>query len=204
MSVAAALLLFSGSNALAQADLTCSDIEWDSTVTNRYPGIENACYDVVERNGEVRAKVKVQVLDMSSNEVSFRFVQPDGTLSDVYQTALSPEWATAIRGVKLDSGAATYGMTMNAYVPSDRWEVIYDEENAPNLAGAAQPYEEDLGDAPESVEVRSSVSESESTADIDPSPVMPVTAGPLPLVGLLGAGVMALGGAIRLFRRRFL
>jgi len=205
---AAALILFSGWDAAAKKDSACSDIRWDPAVTDRYPGIDDACYDVVKRNGNGVARVKVKVIDMSSHEIVFRFVQPDGTLSDMYQTSFTPDWAAAINGAGLDSGALSFGMTMNAYVPNDYWDVIYDGESGPNFAEAGEPYEgqidPELAGGAKSIEVRGSVSERGPTAKITPSAVMPAAEGLVPLIGLLEACFLALGGVILLLRRRLL
>jgi len=193
MFVGALMFLLPVSKVVAMEGLTCSDIEWSSAVTDRYPGIKDACYDVIQSNGNVLAKVRVKIIDMNSDDISFRFVQSDDTLSDVYQIASSPDWTDTIRGARLESGTyKKYGMTMDAYVPNNHWAVIGEGGTGPNLAEATGP-----------IEVRGSVAESEPTDEVRSVAVMPDTAGPLlPLIGLLAAGLIALGGGIRLFLRR--
>ena len=180
----AIVFLLLGSAVSAQ-NLTCADIEWKPVVTSKYPNIADACIDVVMKDGKMMAKVQVEVVRARPRDASFRFLNPDGTRSDVYRTELGADWRALINGREIRRYDLERGMKLNVYVPNDRWAVIYEDVDGPDLADAVPMVEEP-----------------EPMAEPEPEPALPVTAGPLPLIGLFGAGFLALGAGLRLVRRR--
>ena len=187
----AIVFLFLGSAAIAQEEITCADIEWLPVVTDQYPNIADACSDVLMKNGKVMAKVEVVVTRVGSRTASFRFLHPDGTRSDVYRTALGSNWVALIDGVEVHQRDLVRGQKLNVYIPNDRWAVIYEDADGP-----------DLVDAVALVEVPEPMAEPEPIAEPEPAPTLPATAGPLPLIGLLGGVFLALGAGLRFLRRR--
>ena len=71
------VFFFLATDTIAQENLTCADIEWLPVVTNEYPNIADACVGVVEKNGKIMAKVRVEVVSARSGAASFRF-SPSG------------------------------------------------------------------------------------------------------------------------------
>lgn len=187
----AIVFLLLGSAVSAQDDLTCADIEWLPAVTDEYPNIADACIDVVMKNGKMMAKVEVEVVRARTRDASFRFLHPDGTRSDTYRTELDADWTALVNGRQIRRYDLERGMKLNVYLPNDRWAVIYEDMDGP-----------DLVDAIEVVEEPEPMAEPEPEPIAEPEPALPVTAGPLPLIGLLGAGFLALGAGLRLLRRR--
>jgi hypothetical protein len=55
--IGAVLGLLLGQQAMAQDTMTCDDIEWSSVITDTYPEIDRACNAVMEKNGELFARV---------------------------------------------------------------------------------------------------------------------------------------------------
>ena len=205
------LFMFSGWGALAQENLSCADIEWKSAVTDRYPNISDACIGVFEKDGQVMAKVKMQVDAVKNNKVSFRFLEANNTLSKMYQADLDAGWSKAINEKLLSE--KEYGFKLSAYIPYDRWAMISGNEEEPNpeytmeiydiaekmyIAEAGEQYEADMNQESDLKKMPG-----EPEAYTESKPAMPATAGLLPLIGLLGAGFMVLGMGIRFLRYRF-
>ena len=46
-----------GSTAMAQDELSCSDIEWESAVTDQYPSIAEACDAVLMKNDKLFSRI---------------------------------------------------------------------------------------------------------------------------------------------------
>lgn len=180
-------------SAVSAQDLTCADIEWKSFVTDQYPNIADACIDVVEKNGKMMAKVQVEVVMARPLGASFRFLHPDGTRSDVYRTELDADWTALVNGREIRRWELERGMKLNVYMPGDRWAVVYEDADGPDMVDAVEVVEE-----PEPV----AEPEPEPMAEPEPEPALPVTASPLPLIGLFGAAFLALGAGLRLVRRR--
>jgi LPXTG-motif cell wall-anchored protein len=60
-------------------------------------------------------------------------------------------------------------------LPSDRWAIIHEDTDGPDIADAIP---------------------------LEVAPVLPKTASQLPLMGALGAGLLLVGGAFTVLRRR--
>ena len=90
-----------GSQATAQDDLSCADIEWSSVVTDEYPNISNACDEVVQRDGRLFARIKVELLRVSGNNLTFRVLNNDGTSGGAYTQNVGSSWRARIGGVSI-------------------------------------------------------------------------------------------------------
>ena len=189
----AIVFLFLGPAAIAQEDLACGDIEWLPMVTDQYPNIADACVDVVMKNGKKMARVEVEVVRARPRDASFRFLHPDGTRSDTYRTDLAADWTALVNGREIRRWDLERGMKLNVYIPNDRWAMIYEDVDGPDLIDVVAIVEE-----PEPM----AEPEPEPMVEPEPEPALPVTAGPLPLIGLFGAAFLALGAGLRLLRRR--
>ena len=67
------------------------------------------------------------------------------------------------------------GQRLNVYLPSDRWAIIHEDVDGPDIADAIP---------------------------LETAPMLPKTASQLPLIGVLGAGLLLAGGAFTVLRRR--
>jgi len=163
------------SQALAQDELTCDDIEWSSVVTDEYPNIANACDAVVEKDGKMYARVEVEVLRQRGNTLTFKVLNNDGTSGGSYTQNVGTAWRATIGGQKMRARDLIRGQRMNVYMPHDRWAVIHIDEDGPDIADAVE---------------------------LTAAPMLPKTASPLPLFGLFGAALLALGAGFGAVRRR--
>ena len=173
----ALLTLAFGSQVQAQDELTCSDIEWASVVTDNYPSIADACDAVVVRDGTLFARVQVEVLRVRGNNLTFRVLNNDGTSGGSYTQNVGTSWRANIGGRSYRARDLSRGQQLNVYLPSDRWAIIHETvEEEPDVAA------EEIA--------------------VAPAPMLPKTASQLPLAGALGAGFLLLGVTLTLLRRR--
>ena len=182
--------------ALAQDEdgvgLSCADIEFSSAVTSRASDIDRACRDVVELNGRMFAKTRIELTNVRGNRATWHFVMPDGRSGTRHTIEVPSDWRATIDGREYRMRELSRGQELNVYLPPDRWEAHF---NAPTSTFTA--YEPAPIVAADDDDMGSSTSSSmPSTA------MLPATAGPLPLFGLFG-GIALLGaGLVRVFRRR--
>ena len=183
MMLPAALLLALSLPASAQTDLTCDDITFGPELKAKYASIADGCWDVVELNGERFAKMKVEILNTSGNNGTFRFRQQDGNYGPTESVTVDKDWRADIGGRTYRMRDLTAGQELNIYIPGDRWEAHV----ARDMSGTITVYY-----AVAMTEPRESGS----------GAALPTTASPLPLIGLLGAGSLFAAFLMRVRRRR--
>lgn len=165
-----------GSTAMAQDELSCSDIEWSSVVTDQYPSIADACDAVVMKNDKMFARIEVEVMRVRGRTLTFRIMNNDGSSGGTYSQTVDTSWRAKIGGRSYRARDLSRGQMLNVYMPGDRWVVIHEDDDGPDEADAIA---------------------------LAPAAVLPETASPLPLIGLLGGLFMALGAGLGVIRRRF-
>jgi hypothetical protein len=167
--------LSGGQNALAQNDLSCSDIEWSSTVTAQYPNIANACDAVLEKDGKVFARIDVEIMRVRGRTLTFKILNNDGSSGGNYSQTVETSWRAKIGGRNYRASDLSRGQRLNVYMPSDRWAVIHEDDDGPDM---------------------------EDAVVLVAAAELPKTASPLPLIGMLGGVFMLLGAGFGAIRRR--
>lgn len=167
-------LLLAGASAQA-ADLSCDDIEFSTAVTSEFPSIAGACDAVVVKNGKKYARVEVEVVRARGRTLTFKIMNNDGTSAGSYSTTVDSSWRAQIDGRSYRASELYRGQELNVYLPEDRWAVIAEDEDGPDDADATV---------------------------LAAAPMLPKTAGILPLFALFGAGFMGLGVVLGAVRRR--
>ncbi|MCX2981543.1 hypothetical protein EYC98_11790 [Halieaceae bacterium IMCC14734] len=167
--------MVSGPTAFAQDDLSCSDIDWSSAVTDQVPNVAAACDEVVVKNGKMFARVKVELQRVRGRTLTFKLINKDGSSGGSYTQKVEPEWRANIDGTKYRPRELSRGQQLNIYLPHDRWAIIHEDEDGPDVIDAVV---------------------------VTAAPMLPKTASPLPLIGLFGAGFVALAAGMGALRRR--
>jgi hypothetical protein len=192
MLLAAAWLLTGG---VAQA-VTCQDLQWGDFIAD-HPDVDDACVDVVERDGIAYAKFNVTYQGTNNDaSVKLRLHKPDGSFAvDTFRPpeGFTVELPDSNTDPSVASGETAFqnrpvgqsafdkiptGTDLRLYVPEGRWFVVIEEEVV--VIEEVEPY---VAPEPEVV-------------------VMPTTASHLPLIGLAGGLFLMLGGALGAARRR--
>ena len=154
----------------------CSDIDWKSVVTDQFPSVADACDAVVTKNGKLFARIEVELLRVSNRTLTFRILNNDGSSGGTYTQTVDTDWRASIGGRSYRPRDLSRGQQLNVYLPGDRWVVIPEMEDAtPAVAMAVTPAR---------------------------APMLPQTASALPLIGLLGAALLALATGLAWIRRR--
>lgn len=174
LSLIVALLgLVAGPQAYAQEDLSCDDITWSSVVTDQYPSIDDACNAVLMKNGQMYARVSVELQRVRGNNLTFRVLNRDGSSGGVYTQNVGADWRASIGGQRYRARDLNRGQRLNVYLPPDRWAIIHEDDDGPDM---------------------------EDAIPLAAAPMLPKTASRWPLVGTLGAGLLLLGAAFTLVR----
>ncbi len=168
-------LLLAVSSAQAQADLSCDDIQWSAEVISEYPSIANACDGVVIKNDKMYARIQVELQRVRGRSLTFKILNNDGSSGGSYTTNVDSGWRTRIGGQTYRANELSRGQQLNVYMPADRWAVIQEDEDGPD--------------------------DMDATA-LAAAPMLPKTAGMLPLFAVFGAGFMGLGVLLGAVRRR--
>ena len=162
--------------AVQSTTVTCADLNWSAEVLARNPDIAAMCQTVYEKDGTLFAKTSIEVVRVRGNTMTFRPRHIDGTLGDSRTVTLDSSWRATIGGRQYRASDLSRGQNLNVYVPEDRFALAFEDDDG-------------LGD-------------SDMMHDIEDATVMPTTASPLFLVGLVGGAFLALGGMLTGMRRR--
>ncbi|MCZ6893221.1 MAG: hypothetical protein O7H40_04125 [Gammaproteobacteria bacterium] len=174
--VPAAILLL-GSTWSASA-ATCDDLEFDRQARTAYAQIRDACLEVVELDGVSYAKFHARVV-LPGNRPVVQFQHRDGSWGARTQVQ-DPNTMLKLSGRNVRLRNVNRGQEMNIYMPEGRWELAMTDEEVitPVTVAAVAP------------------------VAMAPEPMLPMTAGFLPLLGLGGAVSVMLAGLVAGIRRR--
>jgi hypothetical protein len=163
--------------AVESTTVTCADLNWSAEVLTNNPDIAAMCQTVYEKDGELYAKVSIEVTRIRGNKMTFRPIGTDGMKGESRRVTLGSDWRANIAGREYRLGDLIAGQQLNVYLPEGRFALSIGDDDA-------------------------HISE---LVDIEPAEepaAMPTTASPLFLFGLAGAGFLALGSLLSVFRRR--
>jgi hypothetical protein len=166
-------------------DLTCGDLTFTPEAYAAYEFVDQACLEMVDRDGRNFAKMTAQVVAQTASGTHVRYTHADGTLGPSHQ-ANNPGFETSIEGEPVTVADLAVRQSVNVYMSDEFWagppaEVVAAAEPPPPPPPPPPP-------APE--------------PEPEPEPVvLPTTAGPLPWLALFGGIFLLLGSALRLSRR---
>ena len=164
----------------ASAQTTCQDVTLSYEITANYPDAAMACREVVERDGSMYVKMKARLTRQpSGNHATFVFLHADGTEGPQYSATLDPSWRANIAGRDYRLRDLARGQELSVYLPSDRWAIHVEADDV-------------MDDLVTPVAITAA----------EPEPMLPSTAGNMPLFALFGALALIGAGMIRLTRRQ--
>lgn len=167
--------------AFTATGMDCSDITWQADVLRRYPRVAEACQGVVEYDGRyfVRFEGTVQSVTGNGSRLVMRF---NGLDEDT--TLTPPENARLfVANRSMPFRDLSRGQELTFHVPADQFVAYFVEEPSAQAELVAIQFEV----VP---------TQTAQVAAAQPSRSLPSTAGPLPLIGAAGAGLLALGGLL--------
>jgi len=174
---------------VSATDLTCSDITFSPEAFAAYEFIDQACLDMVDRNGGVWAKLTARVVAQTSSGTHFRYRHADGELGPSNKAAMRADFETGIDGQPVKLSDVAVRSDVNVYIGNAYWTVPVAEVMAAAEEVAPPPPPPPPPPAPE--------------PEPEPEPEMlPTTASSMPLLALFGSLFLVLGGALRFSRKQ--
>ncbi len=170
----------------AQQPAACERVEFSQEVLARFPNIRSACLDVINRDGQEFAVVKADLIRRTARRMTVRVKLPDGTRSEPRGINVSPGFRLNVNGRPTRIEDIAIGQEITAYV----------SVRDPGIALAPADTAEPVVFTPVTAEPEP------EPAPVASEPAMPTTATQLPLVGVIGLALLALGAGLALFRRR--
>ncbi len=186
VSSLAALLAANLAFAAAQeaAIPTCDELEFTQQILDVLPEANAACLGVIEQNGRLYAEFKAEIVRVRGGEVRAKFKRADGSFTETHAFRPESDARVKIAGRSYRYSQLSPGQPLNVHLPADRFEVaIADDDDH------MTPYLEMI-----TVVVLYRAEPAMAA--------LPATAGLLPLIGLLGGLLTALGGGMVLIRRK--
>lgn len=122
-------------------DVACSKIEYKEAVTSQFPEVAKACRSVIRNSAgtpfvKVNAKVKNvrrNLRDRSVNRVTLDMLDANG--NSLHPLTMRPprNFRYMVDGEEKTADYMARGQDLRIYLPTDRWEVIWDIETATPL-----------------------------------------------------------------------
>jgi len=173
---------------VSAADLTCGDITFSPEAFETYEFVDQACLEMVERNGGVYAKFTARVVAQTGSSTHLRFRHADGELGPSNRYNPGKGFQTGVEGKTVDISDIVVRSEFNMYIPGAYW--VLTEELVEEIIEEAI-VEEMVEEA-----IVEEIIEEELEAEL------PTTASSLPLLALFGSLFLVLGGALRLSRKQ--
>lgn len=169
--------------AMAQSQqIDCQSVEFSDEVVRKFPRVREACLDVIERQGQLMAVFKADLLKVSGNKVRIRAKLPGGGEAEPQTVQVPRDRRVLVDGRKYRVDELALGQELTIYARVDE----------PLAALVPAETSDPIDFVPIEVEpIRVATAE----------PEMPRTASGLPALGLLGVFLVCLAAAIELIRR---
>lgn len=188
LASAASLAQTSVDRAFTATGTNCADVDWSRQALEQYPKIASACQSVVERDGKYHVKFSGEVRRVADRGRSLTVDFQGGD-----QVTLSPpeDMTVYMDGKNTPVRNLRPGDVLNFYVPQDRLVVQFAESDPMKVSAPIT-----IAPAgPERVALVPGATMGEASGEL------PRTASSLPLLGLAGLLLMALGATLTARRR---
>ena len=163
---------------------TCGDLEFHQRVLDALPEANSACLSVTEQDGRLYAEFEAEIVRVLGREVRAKFKRADGSFTETHGFRPASDARVKIAGRSYRYSQLIRGQQLNVYVPSDRFEIA-------------------IADDDDHMTAQIEIIEVVVVYLVEPAmDALPATAGPLPLIGLLGGLLTALGAGMVLIRRK--
>lgn len=167
--------------------VNCSDVQFTDRVLSQFPDAPNFCLDVVEKDGRPFARFNAEfVRRRGADEAVLRFRSADGRLNSPVSITVPEGQTVRLGGRDRRLRDLQRGDTLSVYLPSDRFELASADSDQEFVTLAIAFFPLSLAPADNS------------------SAMLPSTASPMPLIGLVGGLFIVMGAGISWIRRRVL
>jgi hypothetical protein len=128
MATAMALALSGAAHAQTGAP-TCDDLVWSAQVLEANPDIALSCQGVYERDGELFAKVTIELTRVRGNRLTFRPLHTDGTKGDIRSITVPNTFRANIAGRSFRASELLPGQELSVYMPQDRFALAVEDDD---------------------------------------------------------------------------
>ncbi len=108
--------------AVAQ-EVTCDNIAFDEQATLSYPGIRDACLDIIESEGVLYAHFNARVHREGFPSMLLRYENRDGSWGPATLVTPPPGFKVYLDGQAVDVKDVPRGRELSIYLPEGRWEI---------------------------------------------------------------------------------
>ena len=168
-------------------DVNCDGVTFNANAFDNYEFVDQACQQIVERNGAMYAQLKGQVVAQAKTGTHIRYYHRDGTWGPSHLVK-DRDLVANLEGKDIRVRDLPVRQEANVYLPAAEAFTV----NAAPEAAPAVVEEEYVAPPPPPEPVE------EEEAPV----VLPTTAGPLPWLALFGSLFLMLGGALRFSRKQ--
>ncbi len=182
LKLASLVLLVAPLSVSAQDVPTCADLVFSDAITDVLPQANNACREVVVKDGKPYARFNATIVSNRGGTVRAKFKKAGGGYTDVYE--FHPDQSARLRlgGENVRWWDVGSGQQLDIFLPADRFEIAtHGDEEADFAATTVVVTTVVVTEAPQE---------------------LPGTASIVPLIGTLGAFFVALGAGLNMVRRR--
>ena len=131
ITLGATVLLALVSTPLA-AQLTCADVEFGADVLEAYPHAEAACLEIVEREGELYARLEARIL-RSGNPAILQYLHSDGQWGVRTEASPPDGYKVWMNGQAMPFEDVPQWQTLNVYLQQGRWNVAMSDLDEPEI-----------------------------------------------------------------------
>ncbi len=175
--------------------LSCGqvDMAWNLELIEQYPRIPDACFEVINNNGNKWARFEADFIRLDRDgSVVADFVSPGGRSMGRYTVLNNPGQQVTLDGRKYPFTALRGGQRINLYVPEGAAALTTEVGTPPESYGRIVRYEAPA-EPPQLAQ---------AAPVLSPSALrLPNTAGVLPWFAVLGIGALLIGAGLRFANR---
>lgn len=121
-----ALLLIGSASARDRAP-SCDELVWSAQMLATNPDIKDACLGVYQKGPNFYAKVRLKLISIRGNRLSFRAVHKDGSLGSTRSIVVDNDWRATIDGRQLRAQQLEPDQELSVYIPEDRFALAMDD-----------------------------------------------------------------------------
>ena len=126
----AASIIAAATSASAQftsSSVSCGDVNYNSSITEKFPEINKACVEVVEHNGELFTRVDAKLRDSKiSGRYRTQIKLNDGSYGPTHHVKKSAHVGAWVDGKRVNFADLRPNTEISVFLPHDRFEVLAD------------------------------------------------------------------------------
>jgi hypothetical protein len=170
-----ALLALVATAAFAQNPEGCAAVKFSDDVLERFPRAQEACLDVISRDGQDYAVFNARLTEVRGNAMRVRFKLPDGSMGPVQTIRPPRDFRVLVNGEPTRIADLAPNQDLKAYVEVSRPVMALEPaDSTQKLVIVPLVAEEEVAE------------EADRTRLAEADPQMPHTAGPAPVLATFG------------------